>query len=316
VLAYSTMSQIGFMIFALGVSGHGGEEGLGFAASQFHLFTHALFKALLFLCAGVVIHHVHSNEMKDMGGLRKEMPVTHLTFLIACLAISGIPPFAGFFSKEEILLAAHEHMPIVYWLAIITSTLTAFYMFRLYFSIFWNKERHAHGEHHGEGPFPLLAPLVILALGAVAAGFIPFGHFVSSDGKSLDMPLHIGFSVLPVALAVVGIATAWRLYAKQNELPDKLASSLSGLYKAAYHKFYFDELYMAITKGILFPFVGRPAAWFDRNVVDGTVNATASLTRGLAERIRGLQSGKVQQYAIWFLTGVVVLAALVLYLWK
>lgn len=263
-----------------------------------------------------MIHHVHSNDMKDMGGLRKEMPVTHLTFLIACLAIAGIPPFAGFFSKEEILLAAHEREPIVYWLAILTSTLTAFYMFRLYFSIFWNKERHAHGEHHGEGTFPLLAPLVILAVGAVAAGFIPFGHYVSSDGKALEMPLHIGFSVLPVALALVGIIAAWRLYAKQNELPDKLASSLSGLYKAAYHKFYFDELYMAITKGFLFPFVGRPAAWFDRNVVDGAVNGSASLTRSIAERIRGLQSGKVQQYAIWFLAGVILLAAVVLYLWK
>jgi NADH-quinone oxidoreductase subunit L len=145
VLAYSTMSQIGFMMFALGVSKTGGEEGLGFTASMFHLFTHAMFKALLFLGAGAVIHYVHSNEMKDMGGLRKCLPITHITFLIACLAISGIPPFAGFFSKEEILLAAYHHNPVIFYAAIITSGLTAFYMFRLYFTIFWNKAPFGEG---------------------------------------------------------------------------------------------------------------------------------------------------------------------------
>src|SRR5205085_7209806 len=118
VLAYSTMSQIGYMMFALGVSGYGGESGLGYMASMFHLFTHAFFKALLFLCAGVVIHHVHSNELSDMGGLRKSMKITHATFLIACLAIAGIPPFAGFFSKEEILLASFHSSKIIFWIAI------------------------------------------------------------------------------------------------------------------------------------------------------------------------------------------------------
>src|SRR6185436_2318783 len=130
VLAYSTMSQIGYMMFALGVSGYGGEHGLGYMASMFHLFTHAMFKALLFLGAGAVIHYVHSNEMKDMGGLRKHMPVTHLSFLIGCMAIAGVPLLAGFFSKEEILLAAYERNKPVYWIALITSGLTAFYMFR------------------------------------------------------------------------------------------------------------------------------------------------------------------------------------------
>src|SRR6478735_2394148 len=148
VLAYSTMSQIGYMMFALGVSKQKGEAGLGYMASMFHLFTHAMFKALLFLGAGAVIHYIHSNELKDMGGLRKYLPITHITFLIACLAIAGVPPFAGFFSKEEILLAAYQHNPTIYWIALITSGLTAFYMFRLYFSIFWNKEHHAHVEHH------------------------------------------------------------------------------------------------------------------------------------------------------------------------
>jgi NADH-quinone oxidoreductase subunit L len=175
VLAYSTMSQIGFMMFALGVSKYGGEEGLGYTASLFHLFTHAMFKALLFLGAGSVIHFVHSNEMYHMGGLRKLMPVTHITFLIACLAIAGVPPLAGFFSKEEILLAAYQHNKIIYGVALATSGLTAFYMFRLYFSIFWNKEHVPHGEHHSEGGGVMKIPLILLAVGAVFTGFIPFG---------------------------------------------------------------------------------------------------------------------------------------------
>src|SRR5574343_203304 len=141
VLAYSTMSQIGYMMFALGVSGTEGEQALGYTASMFHLFTHAMFKALLFLGAGAVIHYVHSNEMKDMGGLRKSMPITHITFLIACLAIAGFPLLSGFFSKEEILLAAYHKSTLIYGVALVTSGLTAFYMFRLYFSIFWNKQR-------------------------------------------------------------------------------------------------------------------------------------------------------------------------------
>ncbi|HSK13249.1 MAG TPA: NADH-quinone oxidoreductase subunit L, partial [Phnomibacter sp.] len=136
VLAYSTMSQIGYMMFALGVSGYGGESGLGYTASMFHLFTHAFFKSLLFLGAGAVIHAVHSNDMADMGGLRKAMPVTHLSFLIACLAIAGVPPLSGFFSKEEILLAAWNGNKVIYFIGLITAAITAFYMFRLYFSIF------------------------------------------------------------------------------------------------------------------------------------------------------------------------------------
>jgi NADH-quinone oxidoreductase subunit L len=199
VLAFSTISQIGYMMFALGVSGYGGEEGLGYTASMFHLFTHAMFKALLFLGAGAVIHFIHSNEMADMGGLRKYLPITHITFLIACLAIAGVPPFAGFFSKEVILLAAYKHNMVVYWVALFTSGLTAFYMFRLYFSIFWNKEApslsdRVGGQVKSEGGLAMMLPLVLLAAGAAAAGFIPFGNFVSSDGKVLDTGFQ-GFSV-------------------------------------------------------------------------------------------------------------------------
>lgn len=324
VLAYSTMSQIGYMMFALGVSKYGGEEGLGYTASMFHLFTHAMFKALLFLGAGAVIHFVHSNEMKDMGGLRTYMPITHITFLIACLAIAGVPPFAGFFSKEEILLAAYEHNPAIYWIALITSGLTAFYMFRLYFNIFWNKasslqERaggEAHDAHHGEGGFVMMMPLVLLGIGAAAAGFIPFGKFVSSDGTALEAVFHLRFSIAPVLLGLTGIFIAMFLYKKQNDKPDKIAASLSALYSAAYHKFYIDELYLFVTKKILFNLIARPIAWIDKNIVDGLMNAIGNVTRGIAEMIKGFQSGKVQQYAVYFLFGAVGLVVLFIYIWK
>jgi len=316
VLAYSTMSQIGFMMFALGVSGYGGEARLGFTASMFHLFTHAMFKALLFLGAGAVIHYIHSNEMKDMGGLRKYLPITHITFLIACLAIAGVPPFAGFFSKEEILLAAYQHNSIIYYTALLTSCLTAFYMFRLYFNIFWNKDPHTHGEHKQEGSFALLMPLVLLAVGAAAAGFIPFGSFVSSDGTKLESAFHLQFSIAPVVLGLIGIFTAMWLYKKENNKPDRIAASIRGLYKTALNKFYIDEVYTFVTKKILFNLIGRPAAWFDKNVVDGLMNATGNTTQAVSEKIKGIQSGKVQQYAIYFLVAVIGLAVLFIYVWK
>ena len=322
VLAYSTMSQIGYMMFALGVAKYGGEEGLGYTASMFHLFTHAMFKALLFLGAGAVIHYIHSNEMKDMGGLRKYLPITHITFLIACLAIAGVPPFAGFFSKEKILLAAYQHNTAIYWIALITSGLTAFYMFRLYFSIFWGRQSPSPLERgwgevkKSEGGFAMMLPLLLLTVGAAAAGFIPFGHFVSSDGTRLETEFHLMFSIAPVALGLAGIFTAMWMYKKQNNSPDKVAASLSSLYKAAYHKFYIDEIYLFITQKIIFNLIGRPAAWFDKNVVDGMVNATGNSTQMISEKIKRFQSGKVQQYAIYFLVSVVGLALLFIYWWR
>ncbi|MBI3509432.1 MAG: NADH-quinone oxidoreductase subunit L [Bacteroidetes bacterium] len=320
VLAYSTMSQIGYMMFALGVSGYGGEHGLGFMASMFHLFTHAMFKALLFLGAGVVIHYVHSNEMKDMGGLRKSMPVTHITFLIACLAIAGIPPFAGFFSKEEILAAAWQNNKPVFFVAILTAAITAFYMFRLYFSIFWNKEKvdsHAHDAHaHGEGAKTMLIPLIILALCAIGVGFIPFGHFVTSDGKSLHTEFNPLFSLGPVALALGGIFLAMFLYKKSSSKADSISEKISGLYNAAYRKFYIDEIYSFITKKIVFNLVGRPAAWIDRNIVDGFMNMLSTVTENFSETLRPSQSGKVQQYAVYFFTGALGLAVVLIYIWK
>jgi NADH-quinone oxidoreductase subunit L len=316
VLAYSTISQIGFMMFALGVSGYGGEAGLGYTASMFHLFTHAMFKALLFLGAGAVIHYIHSNEMKDMGGLRKFMPITHITFLIACLAIAGVPPFAGFFSKEEILLSAYHNNTIIYYIALFTSGLTSFYMFRLYFSIFWNKPHEVERKKHGKGGFSMMMPLILLAIGSAAAGFIPFGKYVSSDGTFLESHFHLQFSILPVLLGLAGILIAWWLYHKQSDRADRLAASLQGFYRTAYNKFYIDEIYMFITKKVLFNLIGRPAAWFDKNIVDGMINLTGNTTAAISESIKKLQSGKVQQYAIYFLVSVIGLALLFIYVWK
>ena len=315
VLAYSTMSQIGYMMFALGVSGYNGENGLGYTASMFHLFTHAFFKSLLFLGAGVVIHFIHSNEMKDMGGLRKYLPITNLSFLIACLAIAGIPPFAGFFSKEEILLAAYNSNKIVYGVALFTSGLTAFYMFRLYFSIFWNKRTEVH-NHHGEGPFSMKFPLMILAILSLLAGFIPFGEYVSSDRTALQSHFDPMFSIAPVAFGVIGILLAMWMYKKESLKAEKISQSLGGLYKAAYKKFYIDEIYLFITQKIIFNLIGRPAVWIDKNIVDGLMNGIANTTASVSGFIKGIQSGKVQSYAIYFFGGIVALAVVFLYLWK
>jgi NADH-quinone oxidoreductase subunit L len=316
VLAYSTISQIGFMMFSLGVSGYGGEAGLGYTASMFHLFTHAFFKSLLFLGAGAVIHFVHSNEMKDMGGLRKYMPITHITFLLACLAIAGVPFLSGFFSKEEILLAAYQSNKIVFGLALLTSGLTAFYMFRLYFSIFWNKQAVLHGEHHGEGPLAMKAPLMLLAILTVVAGYLPFGNFITTDGKVLEAHLYILFSVAPVLVALAGIGIAMYLFLYENKRPETYSNMLGGVYTSAKNKFYFDELYTFITKKIIFNFIGRPAAWIDKHIVDGLMNSLASATAAVSSFIKGIQSGRVQNYAVYFFGGIVVLAVVFIYWWK
>ncbi|MFN8287440.1 MAG: NADH-quinone oxidoreductase subunit L [Chitinophagales bacterium] len=316
VLAYSTMSQIGYMMFALGVSGYGGEEGLGYMASMFHLFTHAMFKALLFLGAGAVIHYVHSNEMQDMGGLRKHMPVTHLTFLIACLAIAGVPPLSGFFSKEEILTAAMHSNKAIYGIALFTAGLTAFYMFRLYFSIFWSKEYHAHAtheDHHGEAPLTMKLPLMLLAVLAIVAGFVPFGALVTSDGAALETHFHITGAIAPVALGLGGIILALLLYKSENDKPAKVAGALKGFYQWAYHKFYIDEVYLFVTKKVLFKLIGKPAAWVDKNVVDGLVNAGSMAAEDGSEELRVWQSGSLQDYGIWFLVGVIGLVLLFIY---
>ena len=315
VLAYSTMSQIGFMMFALGVSGYGNEAALGYTAGLFHLFTHAMFKALLFLAAGVIIHFVHSNDMREMGGLRKPLAFTHVVFLIACLAIAGIPPFSGFFSKEEILLAAYQSNKFIFWLALLTSALTAFYMFRLYFNIFWNRPAGKTSHHH-RSPFAMKLPLLLLVLAAAFAGFVPFGKFLSAGNRPAVTHFDISFSLAPVLLAIAAILLAAWLYRKQNNRPEKIAGFFGGLFSTVRRKFYIDELYEFVTRRIVFNLVGRSAAWFDRKVVDGMVNATGDATTDLSEGIKRMQSGKLQQYALYSLLGIIVLALLFIYWWK
>ncbi len=315
VLAYSTMSQIGYMMLALGVSGYGGHEGLGYMASMFHLFTHAMFKALLFLGAGAIIHAVHTNHMTEMGGLRKYLPITHMTFLIACLTIAGIPPLSGFFSKDEILAAAFEHNKILFAVEYAVAGLTAFYMFRLYFSIFWGKETQYHHTPH-EAPYTMTIPLMILAFGAIVAGFIPFNKLVTSDGKAFESEIELMIAIPSVLIGLLGIGIAYIMYKKENAIPDKLATTFKYSYKWAYNKFYMDEVYLFVTKKIIFRYISDPVAWFDRHVVDATMNGIATVTQTVSFRIRGLQSGQLQKYAFVFVTGAIMLAVLLVYLWK
>ena len=314
VLAFSTISQIGFMMVALGVctSLDPHEGGLGYMASMFHLFTHAMFKALLFLGAGCVIHAVHSNEMSFMGGLRKYMPVTHITFLIACLAIAGIPPFSGFFSKDEILTACFRFSPVAGWIMTVIAGMTAFYMFRLYYCIFWGKtnDNYVHHTPH-ESPVVMTLPLVILAAITVVAGWaMPFGHLVSSNGHAYDIHLDTTVAATSIVVAVIAILIATWMYAgKTQPVADMLQKKFSGLHHAAYRRFFMDEVWMFVTKKIIFRCVSTPLAWFDRHVIDQFMNFMAWSTNAAGETVQPMQSGKIQTYTMWFLGGIIVLTA-------
>ena len=311
VLAFSTISQIAYMMAALGVSKYGDHDGLGYMASMFHLFTHAFFKALLFLGAGSVIHAVHSNEMKDMGNLHKYMKITSITFLIACLAIAGIPPFSGFFSKDEILAAAFHNQPIVFWTLWIVAGLTAFYMFRLYFGIFFNGKRDYEHKPHESG-LPMAIPLMILAVFSVFTGLIPFSEFISSDNKPFEMHIDMVVASLSVVAAIVGIVVAYTMYFKDSDKPAAVAARLKGLYTASLNKFYLDEVWMFISKKVIFNCVSRPIAWFDRHVIDGTMDNIANVTQKASHRVRGLQSGQMQRYVAFLVAGTILIAILVL----
>ena len=314
VLAYSTMSQIGYMMLALGVSGYGGHDGLGFMASNFHLFTHAMFKALLFLGAGAVIHAVHSNDMKDMGNLRKYLPITHITFLIACITIAGIPPFSGFWSKDEIMVAAFHHNKLLFGIEFLVAGLTAFYMFRLYYSIFWGKSTHYHHTPH-EAPLVMTIPLMVLAFGAVFSGFLPFHELVTSDGLPFEAHIDYSIAIPSVLIALLGIGGATFMYLKVTAVPDKIAGIFGQSYKWAYHKFYMDEVYMFVTKKIIFRYISEPVAWFDRHIVDGFMNLIARVVENTSKLIKGFQSGRLQQYGYVFVTGAIVLVIIFVYLW-
>ena len=332
VLAFSTISQIGFMLVALGVcmpdpeigkvamtEEYADVNGLGYMAGMYHLFTHAMFKACLFLGAGCIIHAVHSNEKMYMGGLRKYMPVTHWTFLISCLAIAGIPFFSGFCSKDEILVACYNYSPVMGVIMSGIAAMTAFYMFRLYYSIFWGKsyyETHkAEGAHQPhEAPATMTIPLIVLSAITMLVGIFgtlhvfEFGEFVSANGIGFGTHTNWAVAASSTILAICGIALATYMY-KGEETPvaDMLARKFPRLHQAAYRRFYLDEVWMFVTHKIIFRCVSRPLAWFDRHVVDGAMNFMAWGANEGGESIRGWQSGDVRQYAVWFLTGTIAL---------
>ena len=330
VLAFSTISQIAFMMVSLGVctgsDPHAG--GLGYMASMFHLFTHAMFKGLLFLGAGAIIHAVHSNEKSSMGGLRKYMPVTHITFLIACLAIAGIPPFSGFFSKDEILAACYSYSTPMGLFMSFVAALTAFYMFRLYYLIFWGKSHYeeqlalynagktGHKPHRPhEAPATMTIPLIILAAVTCVAGFIPFGEFISSNGHPYTIHIDISVASASVSLALAGILLATIMYIKgSSPITRAVNIILRHPIKAAYHRFYMDEVWLFVTKKIIFNCISRPIAWFDRNIVDASLDMLAKATQLAGALVRPIQSGNVQSYCIFFLSGALLLVLILLYL--
>ena len=314
VLAFSTISQIAFMMVSLGVARPEIHEGLGYMASMFHLFTHAMFKALLFLGAGALIHAIGSNDYTAMHGLRKYMPWTHITFLIGCLAIAGIIPFSGFFSKDEILSSCMGYDWVAYiWMSLVAG-LTAFYMFRLYYLIFWWKEHKIPEGHHAphDQPWTMTLPLVFLAAVSCVAGFIPFGNLVSWNGHPYDFMEHFDWSVATVSLivALLGIGLATVMYRKENSLPEKFRNAMPALWTWAYHRFYWDELYMFITHRIIFGCVCRPLAWFDRHIIDGTMDSFAAITNKMSDVIKPLQSGQIQMYVWYYLVGALALGGI------
>ena len=314
VLAFSTISQIAFMMVSLGVARPEFHHGLGYMASMFHLFTHAMFKALLFLGAGALIHAIGSNDYTAMHGLRKHMPITHITFLIGCLAIAGIIPFSGFFSKDEILSSCLGYDWVAYlWMSLVAG-MTAFYMFRLYNLIFWWKEHKTPEGHHAphDQPWTMSLPLIILAAVSCVAGFIPFGNLVTWNGHPYDFMAHFDWSVAAVSLAVAlaGIGLATVMYRKENTLPEKFRKAVPALWSWCYHRFYWDELYIFITHKIIFGCICRPLAWFDRHIIDGTMDAFATITNKASDAIKPLQSGQIQMYVWYYLIGVLALGTI------
>lgn len=311
VLAYSTISQIAYMLLALGVAGWGTAHEEGYTASMFHLFTHAFFKAALFLCAGVIIHCVHSGKLADMRGMRKRLPITHIVFLLSTLAISGCPFLSGFFSKEAILTAVWAHHPVLYAVALFTSGLTAFYMFRIYFLVFYNKKT-AQQEEKAHESLLMAIPLLILSAGTVLAGYIPFGKFVSATGNPLTLHVSISSSLLPVTAAVIGVLIAATFYMVQNQRPNVWANRMGYFYQWALHKFYIDTVYLFFAKQVMDKGFGKVFSFIDTYIIQGGLNNLADYTYSFSRLIKKMQSGRLQTYGFFFLGGVLLMAILLI----
>ena len=337
VLAYSTVSQLGYMFMACGVG--------AFSAGVFHLMTHAFFKGLLFLAAGSVIHAVGGEQdMRKMGGLRTYIPWTFLTMGIATLAIAGIPPLAGFWSKDEILWKAFssEHGSWVFWLVgVVTAFITSFYMFRLLFMTFWGDYRgtqvdshghashghdgHGHGEPH-ESPMVMLVPLMVLAVLSLVGGLVGIGgrfeHFLApvfggAEGaaEAANHGTELALMGVSVLVAALGLILAYVLYVSNPEIPGKVSSALGGFYEAVLNKYYVDELY---AKLFVKPLIdgSRTVLWqgVDRKVIDETVNNAADGARHVSDEVRQMQSGNLRSYAGWIAAGAAAVIAYMVWL--
>jgi NADH-quinone oxidoreductase subunit L len=346
VLAYSTISQLGYMFMACGVG--------AFSAGIFHLMTHAFFKGLLFLAAGSVIHAVSGEQdMRQMGGLRTKIPWTFWTMTIATFAIAGIPPFAGFFSKDEILWRAYQVSWVYWFIGLSTAFLTSFYMFRLWFMTFFGEYRgtaeahedsghdlahddtragapapHGHGHGHGgihESPWVMVIPLVVLAGLSTVGGWIGIGgrfenflrpaFYGNLEGFSQPEVYHgndreLLLMLISVAVAVLGFSLAWLLYYRDPQLPQRIASSLGGLYQAVVHKYYVDELYANL---FVKPLIAGSTLilWhgIDRDVIDATVDNSAHGANEVSDSVRHMQSGNLRSYAGWVAAGAAVVIA-------
>jgi NADH-quinone oxidoreductase subunit L len=303
VFAYSTVSQLGYMFLGAGVG--------AFSAGIFHLMTHAFFKALLFLGAGSVIHALSGEQdLRNMGGLRKYTPVTFITLMCAGIAIAGIPPFAGFFSKDEILAAAFVRAPWMYWIGVLTAAMTAFYVFRALFLAFFGEYRGHHHPH--ESPWVMTGPLVVLALLSAGGGFINVPRWLDPMFPAKAESGNESLMYVSVAAGVIGIALAYIFYIARPGLADSFAKSVSGLYKLVYNKYFVDEIYDA---AVVQPMVNgsRFFLWrgVDAGLIDGIVNGVGTRSRGIGNILRLLQSGNIRTYAAWIVLGsVVVLLAI------
>lgn len=304
ILAYSTLSQLGYMVMAMGVG--------AMTAGMFHLMTHAFFKSLLFLGAGSVIHAMaNEQDIWKMGGLYKKMPVTTWTFIIGALALSGIPPLSGFWSKDEILLGAFAsgHTGL-YVLGSVVAFMTAFYMFRLIFVAFFGANNG--GEHAHESPATMTVPLIILAVLAVVAGFAgsplmdnAFAHYITYPGAEHHMANH-GIMIISSLLALSGIFLAWAFYQKKWLDYESLKLKMGGIYQLLYNKYYIDEIYAWLIK-IFVDGTAKILEWFDLKIINGLVNGIAWLTGYLGIALRYTEDGQVQSYALYMYAGIVIL---------
>lgn len=316
VLAYSTVSQLGFMFAALGVG--------AFSAGVFHVVTHAFFKALLFLGAGSVIHAMHhEQDIRVMGGLKSKLPITHATFLLGYLAIIGFPFFSGYFSKDEIIIQALANKPVIGYLLILGALMTAFYMSRVYFLTFWGKFRGTHEQEHHlhESPLTMTLPLIVLAVMSVAGGFLLNGYMehnltaaVKISNPIEEHTLHtlhtIMYGVTAAVLAIAGYA--YVRYVNQNTVPSADAD-MQGFEKTVYNKYYVDELYETIITKPLNSISSFFSTWFENNVVDRLVNGVGEGVNTLSGQFRQLQTGNTGFYIVSMVVGMIVMFVLMMF---